>query len=516
MDASPFHSHLKGILITTACLLLAVFLGYMIGMEDYGTLLTGTAIAGGCSLWFFSGRFFWVLTIASSFLGGTFPILQGQFTPFQLLMAMGLIKFAVEDLILRRVRLKLPGRFDLIMIAGFMSVIFIHGLQDRFGMRFLGSTVWGGRHYVNIFVGLAAFFVIQSIPMKERLWSKFAYVVIAIAGFDLTVAIVTTIVPSSIYIIYPFYSAVSTSSLQEAIGGPAGDITGRIGAIGNFGFLLIIAFFSTMSLRGVFHPSNFFRMLGVGLGGICTLLSGYRSSVINALLAAVVIGVRDLRMAAFALIPLLGALLFAVSAISSEVVSLPKPVQRGLAFLPGDWDTEMAHDVQASNDFRFTVWTLWYRQYFPEHPILGRGFGFQSEWTKQSVQYGTTVDYQQMVETGNIHNGFFAALDTFGIFGTFFFVVWNVTILVRTLCVSFNRRSGDHLALRFLALYLAVAILSYWGGATTIGSFVPGEFALVGLFLRLSRDLKPVKDVPEPRRNAPAVRQPFRRQLARV
>ena len=130
----------------------------------------------------------WVLTIASSFLGGTFPILRGQFTPFQILMAMGLVKFVFEDVILRRTRLKMPSRFDLLMVAGFMAVIMIHGIQDRFGMRFLGSGVWGGRHYVNVFVGLVAFFVIQSIPMKPGLWAKFPYVVLAIAGFDLFIA----------------------------------------------------------------------------------------------------------------------------------------------------------------------------------------------------------------------------------------------------------------------------------------------------------------------------------------
>ena len=500
----------------TACLLFAIYLGYMIGNEDYGTLLIGTAAAGFCALWFFSGRFFWVLTIASSFLAGTFPILQGQFTPFQLLMAMGLVKFLIEDVILRRVRLKLPSRFDLLMVAGFMSVIFYHGVRDRFGMRFLGSTVWGGRQYVNVFVGLIAFFVIQSIPMRKGLWAKFPYVVLGIAGFDLFIAIVTTLVPSSIYVIYPFYSAVATSALQEAIGSNAEDVTGRIGAIGNFGVILISVVFCTMSVRRILHPGNFFRLIAIGAGGLLALISGYRSSVVNAIIAGAVVGIRDLRMAAVAFIPLVAALLFSLSAINSEVISLPKQVQRALAFLPGQWDTEMAQDANASNDFRRTVWTLWYRQYFPAHPIIGRGFGFSSEWTKQSLQYRSAIDYQQMVETGNIHNGLFAAVDTFGILGAIFFVAWNIGLLVRMLQVSFSREAGDSFALRFLALFLATSILFYWGGATSIGSFVPGEFALVGLFLRLSKDLKPAQKVVAPRAVSPAIPRPFRRQLARV
>ncbi len=38
-----------------------------------------------------------------------------------------------------------------------MAIITVHGIQQRFGMRFLGSHVWGGRNYVNVYVGLIAF-----------------------------------------------------------------------------------------------------------------------------------------------------------------------------------------------------------------------------------------------------------------------------------------------------------------------------------------------------------------------
>ena len=41
------------------------------------------------------------------------------------------------------------------------------------------------------------------------------------------------------------------------------------------------------------------------------------------------------------------------------------------------------------------------------------------------------------------------------------------------------------MALRFLALYLAAQIGSYWWGALHVGMFLPQEFALVGVFLRL-------------------------------
>src|SRR6266850_2249245 len=83
-------------------LLLAVFLGTQIGESKYGPLLLGALFVVVASISLFSGGFFWVLTIASSFLGGTFPILHGSFTPFQILMAIGVAKFFISDVVLRR------------------------------------------------------------------------------------------------------------------------------------------------------------------------------------------------------------------------------------------------------------------------------------------------------------------------------------------------------------------------------------------------------------------------------
>jgi len=45
-------------------------------------------------------------------------------------------------------------------------------------------------------------------------------------------------------------------------------------------------------------------------------------------------------------------------------------------------------------------------------------------------------------------------------------------------------------ALRFLALYLTVWIISFWLGAQNIGLFLPQEFLLVAVFLRLRHSIE--------------------------
>ena len=84
--------------------------------ENYAELLLGTVIVAVACHFPFSGRFFWVLTIASSFLGGTFPILGGQFTPFQILMAIGGSRSSSSvTLSCRRTKLKLGTRVDALL-----------------------------------------------------------------------------------------------------------------------------------------------------------------------------------------------------------------------------------------------------------------------------------------------------------------------------------------------------------------------------------------------------------------
>src|SRR3984893_3669118 len=259
MEDPPFVQQLKVLTVCGFGLLLAAVLGWNIGYENYRPLLLGGLIFVVASIALFSGRYFWVLTVASSFLGGMFPILGGHFTPFQILMAIGIVKFLIGDVVLRRTRIKVGNRFDVVMIAGFMAILTWHGIHDRFGMRFLGSQVWGGRNYVNVYVGLAAFFVIQSLPMRPQIWARLPYVVLAVNSFDLCIAIITTIFPRSIYVIYPFYSAVSNLGIGEILG--AEDVTARIGTFGNFGFILITLVFASIRLPQILNPKNLHRFI---------------------------------------------------------------------------------------------------------------------------------------------------------------------------------------------------------------------------------------------------------------
>jgi hypothetical protein len=477
---------LKIVLVVTLGLLLAVWLGLGVGESNYHTVVLVSLFVFLGLLWFGLGEMFWPVTIASSFLGGTFPILRGSFTPFQILMAIGVTKFLVEEIIFRRRIMARTKRLDLILLLGFMAILTFHACKDRFGMRFLGSGVWGGRNYINVYVGMAAFFIIQSVTVKSKAWAKLPYLMLGVTGFDLLIAVITTLFPSSIYKIYPFYSAVSVAGIEEIISGES--LTGRIGSFGNFGFILVILVLASLPLRKILTLSKLTPMVLLCGGWVAVLFSGFRSAVFNTMIATVLAGIRDLRWGILAFLPMLAALLFSLSILNTEVIHLPRQIQRGLTFLPGKWDTQMELNATASNEFRKQLWTVFVYEYFPAHPWFGRGFGFRKQLAADDsfLKYNPNWD-RDAVEVGNVHNGFLATLDVFGVVGTIFFVAWNLRLLVRTLFVGFRTDAPSAMALRFVALSLGVSVLSYWIGALNVGSFLPQEFALAGVFLRLQR-----------------------------
>jgi hypothetical protein len=497
MTSLQMGQTIKIVLVVTLGLVLAVWLGLGVGSSDYYPVILAFLCLVLFLLWFGLGELLWPVTIASSFLGGTFPILRGSFTPFQILMAIGVAKFLIEEIIFRRRPIARIQRLDLILLAAFMAILTFHGLKDRFGMRFLGSNIWGGRNYVNVYVGLAAFFIVQSVPIKSKVWAKLPYLILAVTGFDLIINLITTLFPSTIYKIYPFYSAVSVAGIVELLTGEAMDVA-RVGAFGNFGFTLFVLILASVPLSKILTLPKLTRLILLCVSWVGVLISGFRSAVLNTVIASLLAGIRDLRWGVLALLPMLAALLFGLSVINSEVIHLPRQIQRGLTFLPGKWDAEMKLNATSSNDFRRRVWTIFTNEYFPSHPWFGRGFGFRKQVAEQSaLAYNPNWD-RDAVEVGNVHNGFLAALDAFGIIGTIFFVIWNLRLLRRTLFMDFRTNDPAATTLRFIALSLGVSILSYWIGALNVGTFLPQEFAVAGVFFRLQRTVGSLPTTEQP------------------
>ncbi len=118
---------------------------------------------------------------------------------------------------------------------------------------------------------------------------------LAVTRFDLVIATLTTLLPSLIYKIYPFYSAVGVAGITELITGHE-DLTERIGSFGNFGCILIAIILAATPIRRLFSIAGLGRLAVSALASLSVVYSGYRSALANFVFTILAAGYRDLRL----------------------------------------------------------------------------------------------------------------------------------------------------------------------------------------------------------------------------
>jgi O-antigen ligase len=226
------------------------------------------------------------------------------------------------------------------------------------------------------------------------------------------------------------------------------------------------------------------------------MLSGYRSSIAIGLFLLLIIFFRDLRWkGVFTLIPL-GIFALAIAVVLQLAIGLPPIIQRGLTFIPIEWDAATAADAQGSLDFRKEVAEEWQENIFPKHPFFGRGFGLHMDDMMATLPFLSMDGYLSPTMTrneafaigGHLHHGLRSVVDRFGIVGGIFFLIWIGALLRRAYNYLKNSR-GEPLnpPLQWLTIYLIAFTILYLPGALRIESFLPQQLFLVGLFYALSR-----------------------------
>jgi len=481
--ANTIRLRIWGVLI--AGLIVAIWIGQQ--TADNPLYIPVYLVAGALFLilWILPDDWFWLMCAASLFFTGNFNFLPADLRPYEILAIVGVGRFILHHVILKHEGLKSGPKFELYLILGFMSVIVLHGLKTRFGMKILGSPVWGGRPYVSAILSLLVYFILQTMPMDLKKWRWLPIVVFIPALFDLFTGLLTHYVPSTINLIYHFYSAVNISGIEGV------DVTERIGALASFGSPLVLCVLAYISLRRLFIPKTWPAAVLLVVGFALCLQGGYRSSVLNVALIIAAASLRDFKLWAWVPFGLFVVFMFGLAVLhSNEVITLPLQVQRGLVFLPGKWDTEMQDNADGSNKFRFDIWDRWSERYFANEPFFGRGFGFDQSKLNKSEEYNIGDTYEAGMDnftlTQNLHNGFLSSIDSIGIIGCLFFITWVMTTLARVVLVLLRRdtnRQGP--ALRWLTVYLFMWSLSFWAGSLQFATFLPTQMVLAGLLVRL-------------------------------
>jgi hypothetical protein len=481
-------------IVTATSVPLALLIGTWVGEGRLRelTVIIGVPIIGilvlGVSQWL------WPFAVGCIFLQGTLPILPAAFKPLELIFILLLARFIVEDIVFKRRSIYLGPRPDCYFILGLFAVVLIHGVQDRFGMRVLGSDIWGGRGYFILLLGFTIYFVLQSTRLDLRLFRHLPAIAVAFGAIEFSSHALTFAVPELVVPISGIYSGVA-STFDGAFGR-------RPGFAGNFGYLLLFWSLADCRFQDFLQKGRFFKAAVFMLGLLLCLVSGYRSAILIAAIIVALAALRDLGSASvFMLLPI-ALLISSVLAMHLVGVQLPALVQRGLTMIPGvQWDSAAVEDARGSIEFRDGVKEVWLRQYFPQRPLVGRGFGLNSDdmmatmpYTSDEIGgYSSTLlslsKYSRdeaFVVGGHLHHGFYSTIDRFGLLGAFCFVCWTIVALRRMWgeLVSSRTRAMNP-ALQWLGLYIITFTVAFPLGALKIETFLPAHLFLCGLFAAL-------------------------------
>jgi O-antigen ligase len=200
----------------------------------------------------------------------------------------------------------------------------------------------------------------------------------------------------------------------------------RIKGFAYVGMGLILWLLAKEGIRGVLRNMNLWRILVIGSGTACVLISGYRSCVLEIVGTVVVLflleGLHRTRMLLISL--LVG--LFAFTALYLSAPHLPYAFQRSISFLPGISVTRDARmEAESTVGWRWELW-MEFAQDVPEYFWLGKGLTIRSEdmdWVPIMARYRENIQpWYASYLTGEHHNGLLSVLLSFGIFGLLCFL----------------------------------------------------------------------------------------------
>jgi hypothetical protein len=290
----------------------------------------------------------------------------------------------------------------------------------------LGSSVYGGKKYVILFLSIFSYFALTSraIPLDKAKWCIalffFGRITAAIGDFY-------PVAPSWLDPIFYFFPPTAADPDNPFELGVT-----RLGGVGGAAVGLYLWMLAKYGIRGIFLSGKPMRPVLLLLFFVLVFLGGYRSSlfllVASFMLKFFIEGLhRTPLVLVFGLIGLMGCV-----AIVPLAHKLPYTFQRTLAFLPLDLDADAKASADDSVNWRIRMWTALLPQ-VPKNLLLGQGYGFSPEEFNEMMTGGVLgvaagkfdAAQNSLALASDFHNGMLSVVLPFGIWGvlvTFWFL----------------------------------------------------------------------------------------------
>jgi len=424
MNNSNVAALLRTLIIYSICVPLAIFIGYSLAnpldlntMGFYGVL--AAVLASPIFL-----RWHRELLVFSWSASMTVFFLPGRPNFWLVMVAISLGISILERIMRSENRFIRAPQITWPLMAFLVVVIFTAELTGGIGLKAFGSSVYGGKKYVYLFISLASYFALTARPIPREKAALF----ITLFFLGQMTGIIGNLYPISPGWMAPVFYVFPPS--MDLFGEFEVGVT-RLGGFGTAGLALAFLLIARYGLRGILLGGRPFR-IGLFIFAFCVIfLGGYRSCLLLFIAVFMLMffweGLH--RTPLLIGLILLGAL--GGTALVPLAHKLPFTFQRTLAFLPLDLDADARVSAQDSTDWRIKMWTDLLPE-IPPHLFLGKGLAFTSEEFDEMMSGNTALEgsaaqmdasQNPLALAGDYHNGMLSLIIPFGIWGVFT-IVW--------------------------------------------------------------------------------------------
>ena len=297
--------------------------------------------------------------------------------------------------------------------------------RGGFGVKSLGGSSYGGKHYFYLLFAILGYFALAAAPIPAQRAPFYAGCFI-LGGLTALASHLIYFLGPAFYFLYGFFRvdlAISQAQADYSLHGIA-----RFVGLGTSCFAVVSFMLLRYGIRGLFsigHPARFLVFVAACL---LSLFSGFRSILLMVvLLFSVQLYFERLLSLRVVLAGLLGVVL-AGALLVPFASRLPLSVQRTLTILPLDLDPVARLDALSSSEWRLKMWTAMLPD-LPRYALLGKGYAInpaELALSEESARRGFVDDFEMARVAGDYHNGPLSVFVPFGSAGllAFLYFLW--------------------------------------------------------------------------------------------
>ena len=452
---------LRSLVVYAVCVLLSIVVGYMLtNITDYGDRPSMLFICVLASLLIFPLLMKWhyPLLLFSWSCPLTLFFLPGHPNLFLPLVAASL-SISVVERIMNKEQQFLPAAPVRWPLLALLAVVLVTAkLTGGFGLRSMGSEVYGGRKYVILVIGILSFFALtaRAIPRK---YANF-YITLYFAGsFFNFISDYFPYVPGPLHFIYWLFPMSDTDIDPMGNIGLQFGVTRMLGTSVTAG-ALFYWMLARHGFRDIFLTNKLWRPLVLGLAFTLMFLGGFRSAIGGALLVfGLIFYLEGMHRTGVMLAVVLAGVL-AGALLVPLTQYLPYTFQRALAFLPLKVNADVRMDTDGSTQWRLDMWEALLPE-VPKYFWKGKGYAFSAELFNdmgRNTAFREVIDASQnpLALANDFHSGPLSVIIPFGIWGV---VVWLWFWAAGFWVVWRNYHYGDP-AIRHINLFLFASFVA--------------------------------------------------------